>query len=180
MAQSGAALVLVVLASFVFWADAFPPPKPSEWHLCDKRANYDVVVRNVTINPDPVVSGEEMTIIVPAYTEKEMAKGSVIVSVAFHGVPVHTERIDLCDRLQCPITPGDFVLSNTQVLPGITPPGSYRIRLQFLGEEGDLLACANINFSIVWKKSAVETLESFNPLELHKNAAERAAPVAHT
>jgi len=36
MAQSGAALVLVVLAAFVFWADAFPPPKPSEWHLCGK------------------------------------------------------------------------------------------------------------------------------------------------
>jgi len=58
--------------------------------------------------------------------------------------------------------------------------GSYRIRLQFLGEEGDLLACANINFSIVWKRGVVETLESFNPIELHKNAAERAAPVAHT
>jgi len=27
-----------------------------------------VVVKNVTINPDPVVSGEEMTFIVPAYT----------------------------------------------------------------------------------------------------------------
>lgn len=34
----------------------------------DKHANYDVVVKNVTINPDPVVSGEEMTFTVPAYT----------------------------------------------------------------------------------------------------------------
>ncbi len=62
----------------------------------------------------------------PIFSEKEMAKGSVIVSVAFHGVTVHTERIDLCDKVQCPITPGDFVLINKQVLPGITPPVGMR------------------------------------------------------
>jgi len=36
MAQFGAALVLFMLASFAFSANAFPPPKPSEWHLCGK------------------------------------------------------------------------------------------------------------------------------------------------
>jgi len=50
----------------------------------------------------------------------------VIISVSFHGVTVHTERIDLCDKVQCPVTPGDFVLVNTQVLPGITPPVGMR------------------------------------------------------
>jgi len=62
----------------------------------------------------------------PIFSEKGMAKGSVIISVAFHGVTVHTESIDLCDKVQCPITPGDFVLINTQVLPGITPPVGMR------------------------------------------------------
>lgn len=57
--------------------------------------------------------------------------------------------------------------------------GSYKIKLQFLGEEGEQLACANINFSIIWSASVAETLESFNPIELHKNLA-RKAPVAHT
>ena len=34
----------------------------------DRHANYDIRVENVTINPDPVVSGQEMTFTVPAYT----------------------------------------------------------------------------------------------------------------
>ena len=59
--------------------------------------------------------------------------------------------------------------------------GDYRIKLQFLGEEGEQLACAQINFSIIWHRSAVsEALESFNPIELHKNSAKKQAPVAHT
>jgi len=53
---------------------------------------------------------------------KEITAGSVIVSVSFHGVTVHTEKSDICDKARCPIAPGVFVLDNTQVLPGITPP----------------------------------------------------------
>jgi hypothetical protein len=42
--------------------------------------------------------------------------------VSFHGVTVHTEKNDICDKSACPIAPGEFVLKNTEVLPGITPP----------------------------------------------------------
>jgi len=75
-------------------------------------------------------------------------------------------------------------LANEEILTSkIHPPvlqGSYKIKLQFLGEEGEQLACANINFSIIWSRSVAETLESFNPIELHKNLANKRAPVAHT
>lgn len=171
-------VALLLLASLAVLANA--TAKPSDWQLCDKHANYDVVVKNVTINPDPVVSGEEMTFIVPAYTGKEIKGGSVVASVSFHGITVHTEKNNICDRARCPIAPGVFVLDNTQILPGLTPPGNYKIKLQYLGEKGEQLACANINFSIVWSRGVVETLESFNPIELHKNLANKQAPVAHT
>ncbi|KAG0586263.1 hypothetical protein KC19_2G076900 [Ceratodon purpureus] len=180
MAQfvSSRTAVLLLVASLAVLATA--APKPSDWHVCDRHANYDILVKNVTINPDPVVSGEEMTFMVPAYTAKEITGGSVIVSVSFHGVTVHTERNDICEKAACPIAPGEFVLKNTEVLPGITPPGSYRIKLQFVGEEGEQLACANINFSIIWSASIAETLEGFNPIQLHKKIAKMQAPVAHT
>lgn len=51
--------------------------------------------------------------------------------------------------------------------------GSYKIKLLFEGEEGDQLACANINFSIVWRRNAEE---SFNPIKMHK----KEVAVAHT
>lgn len=56
------------------------------------------------------------------FAAKEITGGSVIVSVSFHGVTVHTEKSDICERAGCPIAPGEFVLKNTEVLPGITPP----------------------------------------------------------
>jgi len=169
-----AVLLVASLASLAIAA------KPSDWHLCDKHANYAVVVKNVTISPDPVVSGEDATFIVPAYTEKEITAGEVVVTVSFHGVPVHVERDDICNKAECPIAPGDFVLKNTEVLPGFTPPGSYKIKLQFLSPDDEQLACANIDFSIVWSKSVAESLDSFNPIKLHKHMAHKEAPVAHT
>lgn len=37
---------------------------------------------------------------------------------------MHVERDDICNKAECPIAPGDFVLKNTEVLPGFTPPVS--------------------------------------------------------
>lgn len=36
----------------------------------DSHANYDVVVTNVTLNPDPVIRGQDVTFIVPATASK--------------------------------------------------------------------------------------------------------------
>lgn len=56
--------------------------------------------------------------------ERDITKATVVVSVLFHGVTVHTERSSICSKADCPIPPGEFVLINTQILPGITPPVS--------------------------------------------------------
>lgn len=37
---------------------------------------------------------------------------------------MHVEHDDICNKAECPIAPGDFVLKNTEVLPGFTPPVS--------------------------------------------------------
>lgn len=58
--------------------------------------------------------------------------------------------------------------------------GSYKIKLQFLSPDDEQLACANIDFSIVWNKSVAESLDTFNPIKLHKHMAHKEAPVAHT
>nr|XP_024385765.1 putative phosphatidylglycerol/phosphatidylinositol transfer protein DDB_G0278295 [Physcomitrium patens]PNR46598.1 hypothetical protein PHYPA_013717 [Physcomitrium patens] len=172
-------VVLLLVVSLAVVASA-APPRPSDWKLCDSHANYDVVLKNVSVSPDPVISGEDVTFIVPAYTKKDITKGSVVVSVSFHGITVHTERSDICSKARCPIPPGEFVLENTEILPGFTPPGSYKIKLQFVDESDKQLACADINFSIVWSQTISETLESLNPIKMHKNPVKMQAPVAHT
>jgi hypothetical protein len=155
------------------------PVKPSTWKLCDKHAKYDVEVKNVTIQPYPAVSGEDVTFIVPAVTNEKINGGTVVITVSFHGVPVHAERNDICSRAECPIAPGGFTLENTQPLPRITPPGDYKIKLQFLGEDDDVLACADITFTIVWGKFQETSLDFFNPLQLHSKPGLRQAHLAH-
>ena len=49
----------------------------------------------------------------------------MVIEVYYFGIRVHTETRDLCEELSCPVSEGDFVLSHTQTLPGITPPVSF-------------------------------------------------------
>lgn len=68
-----------------------------------------------------------------SFAEKELSSGTVVVTVSFHGVPVHIEHEDICSKAECPIAPGEFTLRNTEVLPGITPPVSLKHLLEVNG-----------------------------------------------
>jgi hypothetical protein len=57
--------------------------------------------------------------------------------------------------------------------------GDYKIKLQFLGEDDDVLACADITFTIVWGKFQETSLDLFNPLQLHSKPGLRQAHLAH-
>eukprot|EP01018_Ginkgo_biloba_P035517 Gb_31579 [translate_table: standard] len=48
--------------------------------------------------------------------------GKLNLQVFFYGVPVHSESHDLCSKTSCPVKQGNFMLTNTQSLPGFTPP----------------------------------------------------------
>ena len=56
---------------------------------------------------------------------KAIYGGEVVIGVSYVGVPVHTERIDLCEEVTCPVANGNFLISHTQTLPAITPPVSF-------------------------------------------------------
>ena len=43
------------------------------------------------------------------------------IQVFYLGVPVHTEKDDLCSKTSCPILPGEFALNNSEGLPDFTP-----------------------------------------------------------
>ncbi|KAJ1393793.1 MD-2-related lipid-recognition domain [Sesbania bispinosa] len=89
---------------------------------CDKKANYAVTVSGIEISPNPVVSGNPATFKVSATSGQAIYGGKLIIGVSYVGVPVHTETIDLCDEVSCPVTSGNFLISHTQSLPAITPP----------------------------------------------------------
>ena len=43
------------------------------------------------------------------------------IYVALYGIPVYYQVKPLCDNTRCPVAPGAFAFSNTQLLPAYTP-----------------------------------------------------------
>ncbi|KMZ62200.1 putative Phosphatidylglycerol/phosphatidylinositol transfer protein [Zostera marina] len=109
--------------------------------------NYPVQVNGVDIDPNPVKRGKTATFSISGTSETEIAKGKMVIDVEYFGFNVHEKTDDLCEKTQCPIL-GDFVLSHSQSLPTLTPPGTYTLEMKMYGDDEKLLTCINFDFSI--------------------------------
>ncbi|XP_065877223.1 uncharacterized protein [Euphorbia lathyris] len=118
---------------------------------CDKTGNYPVQVEGVKIWPERVVTGNPTTFNLSASTDEYIGGGKVLIIVSYFSVPVHIEIHDLCEKVACPVPGGDFVLSHTQILPKITPPGHYTLLARMSDEEGQELTCISFHFNIYVK-----------------------------
>ena len=54
--------------------------------------------------------------------DRDVASGSISMSVAFAGVPIFEGNDDLCAKTACPVAPGGIDIVYTQDLPPIAPP----------------------------------------------------------
>ncbi|KAF3439472.1 hypothetical protein FNV43_RR17750 [Rhamnella rubrinervis] len=118
---------------------------------CDKKANYPVKVHGVAISPDPVVRGKKATFEVSATTGEVISSGKLVVDVSLFGIPIHSEDHDLSEEVPVPVAAGDFVLSHSQVLPAITPPGTYTLTMKLRNENNEELTCITFKFKIVFR-----------------------------
>ncbi|CAL5425565.1 hypothetical protein ACSBR2_033709 [Camellia fascicularis] len=115
---------------------------------CNKKTNYVVKVDDVEISPYPVSTGEPTTFTIKASTGQALTGGKMALDVSYFGVKVHSESHSICEKTSCPISVGKFVLSHTQTLPGITPPGSYTLKMKMEDEKKHQLTCISFNFNI--------------------------------
>ncbi|WOG98250.1 hypothetical protein DCAR_0417591 [Daucus carota subsp. sativus] len=139
-------LVLITLSSISSLIQA------TDVNYCDK-AYYDVKISGVEIKPYPVKRGKSATFSIAASTDKTISEGQLLIEVAYFGWYIHSETHDLCGETSCPAT-GDFVISHSQVLPGVTPPGSYTLKMTMTGGDGQKLTCVTFDFSVGWFAAA--------------------------
>ncbi|PSR86427.1 Phosphatidylglycerol/phosphatidylinositol transfer protein [Actinidia chinensis var. chinensis] len=125
-----------------------PSIQAREIKYCNKKANYVVKVHDVVISPDPVKTGEDTTFTIKASTSQALTGGKLALDVSYFGIKVHSETHNICEKTSCPISVGKFVLSHTQTLPGITPPGSYTLKMKIEDEKNHQLTCASFGFQI--------------------------------
>ena len=123
---------------------------------CTKKA-YDVKVKGVDISPYPITRGKETTFSISATADAAISGGKLVIDVSYFGWSIHSEKHNLCDETSCPVSTGDFVVAHSQVLPGITPPGSYSLKMRMLDEDSHELTCITFDFSIGFISSVADS-----------------------
>ncbi|KAL0338744.1 UNVERIFIED_CONTAM: hypothetical protein Sangu_1396500 [Sesamum angustifolium] len=144
--------------------------KSTDVHYCNKKANYAVKVNGLEIDPYPISRGKNTTFQIAAATNEAIKGGKLVIDVSYFGFHIHSEDHNLCAETSCPVTVGDFVVSHSQELPGITPPvshlvssdfgitlslvsdllssGSYTLKMTMVDEHKKQLTCITFDFSI--------------------------------
>ncbi|KAG7548104.1 hypothetical protein ISN44_As12g033130 [Arabidopsis suecica] len=95
----------------------------------DERAQYQVLVKDITISPVPIVPGKQAAFTcIFQNTGHEISFGVLHIDVSYFRVQVYSEDHDLCIETDFPIQNGDFIVGHSQVLlPAYTPLVSSRI-----------------------------------------------------
>ncbi|XP_015055537.1 putative phosphatidylglycerol/phosphatidylinositol transfer protein DDB_G0282179 [Solanum pennellii] len=143
------AVKLFVVALFSSLCILFPmaSANSTDFQYCNKKTNYVVKVRGLDITPYPVKGGKETTFSIAATTDENISGGKLVIDVKYLFLHVHKESHDICEETSCPVS-GDFVISHSQALPGITPPGSYTLTMRMLDGSNRELSCITFGFSI--------------------------------
>ncbi|KAH6762100.1 MD-2-related lipid recognition domain-containing protein / ML domain-containing protein [Perilla frutescens var. hirtella] len=115
---------------------------------CNNKANYIVKVNGLDIDPYPISKNKNTTFTISATTAEPITGGKLVIDVTYFWFHVHSEDHDLCKKTSCPVAVGDFLVSHSQELPGITPPGSYTLKMTMVDGNKKELTCINFDFSI--------------------------------
>ncbi|KAK6147383.1 hypothetical protein DH2020_018295 [Rehmannia glutinosa] len=121
--------------------------KSTDVRYCNKK-DYAVKVSGLEINPYPISRGKLTTFEIAASTNEAISGGKLVIDVSYFGFHIHSEDHDLCSETSCPVSVGDFVVSHSQELPGITPPGSYTLKMTMVDANKKQLTCITFDFSI--------------------------------
>ncbi|EYU18163.1 hypothetical protein ABFS82_10G065400 [Erythranthe guttata] len=122
--------------------------KSTGFSYCNKKTDYAVKVSGLEINPYPISRSKNTSFEISATTSEAISDGKLVIGVSYFGWHIHDEDHDLCKETSCPVSVGDFVVSHSQVLPGITPPGSYSLKMTMEDGKKKQLTCITFDFSI--------------------------------
>ncbi|TYJ26515.1 hypothetical protein E1A91_A07G125300v1 [Gossypium mustelinum] len=120
----------------------------TNFKYCDNGGNYVVKVNGIDISPNLVVNGKPATFFISTSTGQAISRGKAVIDVSYFGFHIYQETHPLCEETSCPIAVGNFVLSHNQVLPRLTPSGSYTLKMTLTGDGIPQLTCISFNFKI--------------------------------
>ncbi|KAH8554100.1 ml domain-containing protein [Umbelopsis sp. PMI_123] len=119
---------------------------PDNLKLCGDNKDL-LVVKDITIEPNPPKKGEEMHVDFKGFLKEEVGDGAKIDVVVKYGAVRLLHRVfDLCEQApqvdkECPIEQGDFTANKTVALPKDIPPGKYTVMAHIYTEDERPITC---------------------------------------
>lgn len=114
---------------------------------CGNEDDILQLVKEISVNPNPPVKGENMTVSGSGVTTQTIEQGAYADVVVHYGlIKLLTQKFDLCEQakevdLECPIAPGKYDLTKTVALPGQIPPGTYKVDINVKQPDNSQITC---------------------------------------
>ncbi|KAK2616436.1 Phosphatidylglycerol/phosphatidylinositol transfer protein [Conoideocrella luteorostrata] len=132
-----------------------PGESPLE-HCPDRETKGYVDIKSVDLSPNPPLAGKELVIKANGTVLKTIEQGAYIELIVKYGyVRLLKTTADLCEQMdevnmECPVKPGDRLITKTVELPKEIPPGTYHVEADVFAANGDRITCltANVQFSL--------------------------------
>ncbi|TWU72866.1 Phosphatidylglycerol/phosphatidylinositol transfer protein [Metarhizium rileyi] len=125
-------------------------------HCSEKEGDGYVEINSVDLVPNPPAAGQDLVIKANGTVKKTIEDGAYIDLVVKYGlITLIRTRADLCEQmgevdLQCPVEPGDRVITKTVQLPKEIPPGTYKVEADVFAVNGERITCltASVKFNM--------------------------------
>ena len=137
----------------------FAEPGLISWKICDDQKYHGEITRVAIIN-NPVVPGQNTTVIGFGNLDKTITSGKWSLTGYFLGLPVLYKNGDLCtdsvvdlpfrsgsiyiNGLTCPTTAGTVQVEQKAIFYQSPPPGKYSIRCKMIDQDDEPVLCLDI------------------------------------
>jgi hypothetical protein len=145
--MSGSWLRLSVFLAVLLSAQALVHAK---WDLCTPGSHGILNLTAIEFGAPNPSRGVPWTMTVKGHlnASKPITNGKTKTEVWWGWFKVQSKTGLYCKENKCPVYPGPVVQSAAANLPLITPPGTYQVKTTSWNEDGELISCVKVAFSL--------------------------------
>jgi len=137
------AVVVLFLISVTAYYDS-----SSIWSSCG--SSDTLTINSVTINPDPPVKGDNVTVGVYGSLTESITGGNVTILIKYGIIYIVDETQNICladPEVGCPINAGNVAIKQTVLVPATIPAGSYDAGVVGVDENENQIFCVNVTLN---------------------------------
>jgi len=122
----------------------------SPWVSCGQPSDIGVPT-DVILTPDPPVRNNDEIVTLEGTVKSQISGGNVALTITYLGIPVYSNKWDICTVTHCPIATGDFAANLTvpgTSIPPISPAGDYTGTGIITDSAGAEICCVKVTFTL--------------------------------